>query len=208
MTEALQVAAAAQPSPTATAAMAWLAPPPLIQGEHAASYDELLARISGTLQPADILEEIWVRDVVDLTWEAFRLRRLKAHLLKAAAHQGMAQLIGPLLDWNRTGETSRRWAIGHEEAAATVQATLAAAGMTMDSVMAQTLALKIYEIERIERMTMAAEARRNAVLREIERHRATFARTLRRSVEEVEQAEAKTIAVRHVAPPAAPAEAA
>ena len=35
----------------------------------------LLARISGTLQPADVLEDIWVRDVVDLAWEIMRLRR-------------------------------------------------------------------------------------------------------------------------------------
>jgi hypothetical protein len=151
-------------NPSAPAAMAFLAPPPLIEG----------------------------------------LRRLKAHLLKAAAHEGMAQLIGPLLDWNLTGETSRRWAIGHEEAVKTVKMTLAAAGMDMDSVMARTLALKIHEIERIDRMTMAAEARRNAVLREIERHRASFARTLRRTVEDVEAADVKMIA----APDAAPAEAA
>jgi hypothetical protein len=70
--------------------------------------------------------------------------------------------------------------------------------------MARTLALKIHEIERIDRMTMAAEARRNAVLREIERHRASFARSLRRTVDDVEEADVKIIA----APDAAPAEAA
>jgi hypothetical protein len=195
---------AASTNPSAPAAMALLAPPPLIAGENAESYNDLLARISGTLQPADILEEIWVRDVVDLVWDAFRLRRLKAHLLKSAAHEGMAKLIGPLLDWNLTTQTSRRWAIGHEEAVKTVKTTLAAAGMDMNSVMARTLALKIHEVERIDRMTMAAEARRNAVLREIERHRANFARSLRRTVEDVEEADIKMIA----APNAAPAEAA
>jgi hypothetical protein len=200
MTQSLPASANASAPP----AMALLAPPPLIAGENAESYNDLLARISGTLQPADILEEIWVRDVVDLVWDAFRLRRLKAHLLKSAAHEGMAQLIGPLLDWNLTTQTSRRWAIGHEEAAKTVKTTLAAAGMNMDSVMARTLALKIHEIERIDRMTMAAEARRNAVLREIERHRASFARSLRRTVDDVEEADVKMIA----APDAAPAEAA
>src|SRR5919198_537314 len=137
-------------NPPAPAAMALLAPPPLIGDENAESYNDLLARISGTLQPADILEEIWVRDVVDLVWDAFRLRRLKAHLLKAAANEGMAQLIGPLLDWNLTGQTSRGWAIGHDEAVNTVKATLAAADMDMDSGMARTLALKIHEVQRLD----------------------------------------------------------
>ena len=77
--------------------------------------------------------------------------------------------------------------------------TLAAAGLTMDAVMARTLALKIHEIERIDRMAMAAEARRNAILREIERHRATFAGTLRRTVEDVEDADFKVVAAEETA---------
>src|SRR5260221_998271 len=41
-------------------------PPPLIDGENSAEYEELLGRVSATVKPADILEEIWVRDIVDL----------------------------------------------------------------------------------------------------------------------------------------------
>jgi hypothetical protein len=29
------------------------------------------------VKPADILEDIWVREIVDLVWSAFRLRRFK-----------------------------------------------------------------------------------------------------------------------------------
>jgi hypothetical protein len=52
-------------------------PPPLIEGEDAAAYDELLVRISAAVKPADILEDIWVREIVDLVWDTFRLRRFK-----------------------------------------------------------------------------------------------------------------------------------
>jgi hypothetical protein len=45
----------------------------------------------------------------------------------------------------------------------------------MDSVMAQTLALKFDQVERIDRIIMGAEARRNAVLREVDRHRVSVA---------------------------------
>lgn len=189
----------ANPPPATATTMPWLPPPPLIEGENAVAYDDLLARISGTLKPADILEEIWVRDVVDLVWDAFRLRRLKAHLLAAAAHEGMAQLIGPLLKWDHTFDLAVGWTLREEAAVQTVEATLAAAGLTMDAVMARTLGLKIHEIERIDRMTMAAEARRNAILREIERHRASFARTLRRAVEDVEDADFKVVAAQETA---------
>ena len=76
---------------------------------------------------------------------------------------------------------------------ATVDAALAAAGLTMDAVMAQTLALKIDEVERIDRMIAGAEARRNVALREIDRHRATLAAALRQAADEVLDAEFKEI---------------
>jgi hypothetical protein len=39
--------------------------PPLVTGERAARYDELLACVYGTLQPSDVLEQIWIRDFDD-----------------------------------------------------------------------------------------------------------------------------------------------
>ena len=59
------------------------------------AYDELLARVSGAVKPSDVLEEIWVRDVIDLVWEALRLRRLKADLIAANAHEGLEQILVP-----------------------------------------------------------------------------------------------------------------
>jgi len=57
----------------------------LLENEDTAAYEEIFARISAVVKPADFLEEIWVRDVVALVWEAFRLRRLKTCLLETAA---------------------------------------------------------------------------------------------------------------------------
>lgn len=49
----------------------------------------------------------------------------------------------------------------------------------------ETLAGELGNIERVDRLTTIAENRRNAALREIERHRATFGETLRRTVQEI-----------------------
>ena len=65
------------PSTDAAPTSSLFGPPPLLEGEDPSAYDELLARISGAVKPADVLEEIWVSDVVNLTWEIFRWRRLK-----------------------------------------------------------------------------------------------------------------------------------
>jgi hypothetical protein len=72
--------------PSRTGRLAPFGPPPLYEGEDASAYDDLLAQISAAVKPADILEDIWVRDVVDLLWESLRLRRLKANLMTAEAY--------------------------------------------------------------------------------------------------------------------------
>jgi len=69
--------------------------------------------------------------------------------------------------------------------------------------MARTLSENMDDIDRIDRMTMAAEARRNAALREIERYRENFGRRLRDAVDALEGDEIKAIAAEN-APAVAP----
>jgi hypothetical protein len=142
-------------------------PAPLLDGEDPAAYDELLARVSGAIKLSDILEEIWVRDVVDLVWEALRLRRLKADLITANAHNGLERILKPLSDWQTADALSKAWARRDPKAIRQVGVMLASADLTMDAVMAETLAHELDKVERIDRMIMSAEARRNAVLREV-----------------------------------------
>jgi hypothetical protein len=167
-------------------------PAPLVEGEDAGAYDELLVRISSAVRPHDIFEEIWVRDIVDLVWEAFRLRRLKACVMTAGARAALASSLSPLVGREQADGLARSWAARKPGASAAVEEHLAAAGIGLDGVAAQGLCVKLDVIERIDRMIMAAEARRNAALREIDRHRATLGRALRRAVLD---AEAHEIAV-------------
>jgi hypothetical protein len=169
-------------------------PPPLFEGEDAAAYDALLERVAGAVAPADVLEEIWVRDVVDLAWEALRLRRLKASLMTAASHEGLESVLTPLLGFAAARELAVQW-VGRERGIVKrVDKLLAGAGLTMDAVAAGTLAVRIDDIERIDRMIMMAEARRAAALREIDRHRASVAQALRRALDDVEDAAFEDIA--------------
>lgn len=62
--------------------------PPLLGNEKDSDYEQLYARISETVKPADILEEIWICDIADLTWEVLRLRRMKSSLIDASAIKG------------------------------------------------------------------------------------------------------------------------
>src|SRR5262249_43332616 len=63
--------------------LALFGPPPLIEGEDAAAYDQLLARICAAVKPVDVIDEMFTADVVSLEWEVLRLRRLKWSLIRA-----------------------------------------------------------------------------------------------------------------------------
>ena len=153
--------------------LAWLGPPPLFEGEDAAAYDELWARIAGAINPADIFEELWVRDIVNGDWQVSRLRRLQASLMRATAYEGLQKVLEPLVEpYRDQADLVRAWAARDKAAIKRVDELLASAGLTMDAVMAQTLCTYLDEFERIERMIASAEARRGAILYEVELHRA------------------------------------
>jgi hypothetical protein len=174
-------APASPPASTRTPCRALLGRRPLIDGEDATNYDVILERISADVAPEDFVEEIWARNVADLVWDSIRLRRLKSQLLHAAAHEGLAQVLTPLIDWAGARQLSRKWASGDEEALCEVERLLSQADLTIDAVMAQTLAARIDDVERIDRMVIIAEARRDTVLREIRSRRAALGQALRRA---------------------------
>jgi hypothetical protein len=58
---------------------------------------------------------------------------------------------------------------------------------------AQTFSLKLNDIERMQHMMALAEARRNATLHEIDRHRQTLGRKLRRAAQQLEDGQFRVI---------------
>jgi hypothetical protein len=167
-------------------------PPPLFDGE-AEIYDRLEREISAAVTPADILENIWVRDFVDLTLEVFRLRRLTVNLMKANEYKGLSETLAPLVGRSQAETLAEGWAARKPEVVEEVTKTLTSAGLTTDSIVAQTFSLKLNDIERIEHMIALAEARRNATLREIDRHRQTLGRKLRRAPQQLEDGQFRAI---------------
>src|SRR5262249_45016421 len=97
-------------APRLPSAAQTLGRPPLIAGEDPARHATLLTRVTEAVRPDGIIEEAWVRDVVDLIWDAVRLRRLKAALM---THNGAAWMDRVLLGINArlpNPGKSRGWA--------------------------------------------------------------------------------------------------
>ena len=168
-------------------------PPPLFDEEDTKAHDQLLTQVSTTVAPLDIFEDIWIRDVVDLTLEVFRLRRLTASLIKANEYKGLSETLAPLLGQSQAETLSEGWAARKPDVVEEVKKTLASSGLSADTIFAQTFALKVNEIERIQHMIALAEARRNATLREIDRHRQTLGQKLRRAAQQLEDGQMRVI---------------
>jgi hypothetical protein len=178
--------------------LALFGPAPLLEGEDSAAYDELLARISSTIKPADILEEMWVRDVVDLSWENFRLRRLKSNLLNANAHRGLKTVLESITSPGVAILLPQKWAARDADAIEQVDELLASSDLTMDAVMAETLSYIIDDFERIDRLIMHTEARRNAILREVDRYRTSLGQALRRATNDIENSQILEISAQEI----------
>ena len=84
-------------------------------------------------------------------------------------------------------ELVKDWVRQKPSAIKQVNRLLASADLTMDAVIAHTLCENLESFERIERMIAMSERRRDAVLGEIDRHRATLGHALRRTVEQIDQ---------------------
>jgi len=62
-----------------------LGPSPVIDGEDARLYDRLVEAVVSVLKPQDVLEWIWVRDIVDNQWELQRYRLVQTHWMDEEA---------------------------------------------------------------------------------------------------------------------------
>ena len=234
--------------------------PQVLEGEDAAAYDELLARICAAVKPVDIIEEMFIADVVSLEWEVLRWRRLKLSLIRASALQKLETFLVKQLKSNyalhvehfesylakilqnhlpedqadsaeillaecvpytdegdakldevlrsiglnadtvleddraqKAKELLQEYGRREPETVRLIGELLTAAGESMDSFMAEALTEQLEYFERIDRLTTIAEDRRNGMLAEIERRRAVFGATLRRNVQEIEEAEFKVL---------------
>jgi hypothetical protein len=248
--------------------LALFGPPLLLEGEDAAAYDEFLARIRAAVNPVDIIDDIYIADVVPHEWEVLRWRRWKFNFIRTLGLKALESFLAKELEYelysehfasdltnilednlpedeadsaqalayrcaqneadavdkvneilssiprnigllegyaldmdqilrgaqtHKAKELVQEYARGEPDAVTLVDKLLSGAGVSMDALVADALSDKVEVIERIDRLATIAESRRNFILREIDRRRAVLGETLRRGVQEIEDAEFKVI---------------
>ena len=80
--------------------LAVFGPPLLLEGEDAAAYDELFARVCAAVKPVDVIDEMLIADIVALEWEVLRWRRLKRALMQEPGLEALKLFLIEQLDSN------------------------------------------------------------------------------------------------------------
>src|SRR5215211_6932640 len=67
--------------------------PSLLPGEDPQAYSRLLTAVGVAVDPKDVIEWLWVKDVVALLWEAQRLRRIRVALLAVNRRNALDEVL-------------------------------------------------------------------------------------------------------------------
>jgi hypothetical protein len=73
----------------------------LLQGEDPAAYDELFGRVCAAIKPVDIIDEMFIADVVSLEWEVLRWRRLKSSFIQRCALKALREFLDDHLGYDQ-----------------------------------------------------------------------------------------------------------
>ena len=148
-------------------------PKPLIAGENEKDFDEMWRQIRHAAAPADFIEEIWCRDIVDTLWDSLRLRRLKAKLLEATRHQGLKEVLQlmPVLPTDYDSQLMLKWQDREMHARTEVTRRLNKRGLDESAIDAHALAFNADKFEKLDVMLLRAESRRHLVMQEMQRRK-------------------------------------
>jgi hypothetical protein len=176
-----------------------LGPSWIVDGEDPKLYEERLARVGAAVQPIDIIDWLFVKDIVALTWEIQRSRRQCESLIRIARRSAMEIILEvamPRPETIRIGGhnleirvLASQWLNGDPKATKRVETLLRAAGFSIADVTAQSLTVNAVELDRIDQQTQRHEERRDRILQQIERRRAGWSRQVQRASEDIVDAE-------------------
>ena len=180
-------------------------PPALLPGESLTEYWRLYSLLQADIAPADVIEKIWLRDLVDLQWEVRRWRRLSNEFLSSSRYDALDKILSSFFSYDSAPASLKcDWMRRDPTAIAKVSRMLELLGLTEDLILAQTLAVKLDPIDRIDRMTFQAERRRDLAIQQIERRREDLAARARAAVKRASEEEIEDVEFKELSEPEAP----
>jgi len=169
--------------------------PPVLSTENRQAYDALMTQLVLEWKPRDILGWMFVRHMTDTSWEIFRDRGAIANLFAISFKTALKAVLTDVLPkegckpWFDRYDTvqglAQAWFEGPQEQEK-VKTELAKYGLTAEAIVARTYVLRRDELAMLHRLLAAAEARRDAIIRNFNEYRA-ISSLGQKPVAEVEQ---------------------
>lgn len=164
-----------------------LGEPALLGHDDQSAYIALEKSLIEAVKPKDAIELIFVRDVADLTWEIQRLKLARVHLIDHNLHEGLTRFLSEDLKGDVPAFlASLKWRNGHPAVSREVRRFLKSAGITRDMIVSETIRRLMDEYEGFNIAIARLEARRNALLYEVDRHRHVLAFLLKEEIGVIE----------------------
>ena len=165
--------------------------PPLLSTEDPNLYWGMFDRFAEFVDPTNIMEWFWVKDIVDLCWEITRLRRYRAQQIENARCQKI-----PAVEYVREHADGRDlcWMDKLRLTQPQIEAGRNAPRLDTEAGSAGLLILEHLDTyETIDKLLMAAELRRDRILRELDIRRERIAPLLRKTSDELIDAHADAV---------------
>jgi hypothetical protein len=160
---------------------------PLVRGEDPAAYQQNVDRLYDLLKPKDFIEETYADDAIEHIWEIDRLRKCVIHLINQGIVPEIVKLLEPTKGKVRATELARVWWVNKDQVE--VAELLTNWGLTIDDLASRSRAALLHVTDRLKGQIADAEKQRNAALRALEQHRASFALVLRRASDDIVEGE-------------------
>ncbi len=178
-----------------------LGPAPITELEDEETYERILGQVAQAVSPGDFVEWLWIKDIVDLTLDANRCRRAKVVRLAVARRSAIQNILSfdprPRkpddfdLEFNPRADEMQKayddYGRGDKKVELFAE-KLERRGLTEQSIGESAYLAALDDLERLQHLIDAANARRDAVLREIDRRRDSFARRARPAVAALDNA--------------------
>ncbi len=152
-----------------------LGKPQLLLGDDENQFAQLEALIAAELNPQDILETLWCRDVIERLFEILRLRRWKAQFIELRELGAVKVLLNQSSQLIRYPEKIddlvNGWGAGNQEAITRIYSILKNTDREHSHIEAQAVGANLETLAAIESLLLANEVRRDAIIKEIDRHR-------------------------------------
>jgi hypothetical protein len=152
---------------------ALLGDPPLLTTEDPNLYWEMLDRFAEFVEPRNIIEWLWLKDIADLSWEINRLRRYRAMIIENEREERNAEI-----------EYAREHAddpavYPSRMSAEEIEERENAPRLDTEADSANLLCALLGRYEELDKLLISAELRRDRILRELDLRRERIAPLLR-----------------------------